>query len=84
MNTRQAATCLGLSIQQVRWLIRTSRLKANKVKTRPGQTNQHGFEYSVSKQEVDRVRNLPFDKVGRRTHGGKHKKRGGQTGANKG
>jgi excisionase family DNA binding protein len=71
MNTVEAAEYIGISSDQVRWLIRKGRLKAARVKSRH---NQHGYEYVIAKPDAALVRDLP--KVGKpRLNESKRKKR---------
>lgn len=56
MNPKKAAEHIGCSVQQVRTMIRTGKLKAKKIVT---EHNQHGYEYQISAAEADRVKNNP-------------------------
>lgn len=49
MNTREAAEELGVSTNQVRWLIKNGRLEATKKESRH---NQHGYEWHITKRAV--------------------------------
>lgn len=56
MTTTEAARRIGVSVQQVRWMIRHDKLDARKVKVK---TNQHGHVYDIPEKEVERVRAEP-------------------------
>lgn len=51
MNVKQAATELGVTPQQVRWLVRNRKLNGSK---RKSANNQHGYEYDISQAAVNR------------------------------
>jgi len=54
MTPSQAASLIGCTPSQVRWMIRNGKLKAEKRKTI---NNQHGFEYVVLKRDAERIKN---------------------------
>ena len=56
MTPSEAASHIGCSPQQVRTLIRSGTLKANRVESK---NNQHGFVYDVDWSEAERYRLMP-------------------------
>jgi excisionase family DNA binding protein len=53
MSPSEAAQEIGCSKQHVRWMINNGKIEAKKIKSKH---NQWGYEYEITKKEVDRVK----------------------------
>lgn len=59
MSPSEAAAVIGCTTNQVRYLIRTKKLKARK---KPTADNQHGYVYEVDARSVKSYANKPQGK----------------------